>query len=170
MWFLQTMALKAFKKFKYFSKNSRALFKLPMKASRPSANKQSLSNISKISLDGWWMVQMIVLPFLAKFFIHSTTEMAMKESSPLVGSSQNKTNGFVRTSAANARRRFSPPLSPFCKFSPPIIVFSHFFKFSFIQRSRALASTNTILPFSKKKERRSLHPAWPPQLAAFFCP
>ena len=41
-------------------------------------------------LDGWWIVHMIVLPFLDKFLMHSTTDTAMKESRPDVGSSQNR--------------------------------------------------------------------------------
>ena len=72
----------------------RLVWSLP---SRPSASKQRRSNSSNISLDGWWIVQMMVFPLLARFFMHSTMDMAMNESRPLVGSSQNKMDGFVIT-------------------------------------------------------------------------
>ncbi len=96
----------------WLSKKAWALSWSPMYASLPSVRKQTLSNISKISLDGWWMVQMIVLPFLARSFMLSTIDMAIKESRPLVGSSQNRIEGLVRISEANDRRRISPPDMP----------------------------------------------------------
>ena len=87
--------------------------------------------------------------------MQSTTDIAINESSPLVGSSQNNKLGFVinyiklmlstpsmfqviysifvYTSQANANLLFSPPDIPFIFFeTDPIKVFSHFFKLSFI--------------------------------------
>jgi len=72
------------------------------------------------------MVQMIVLPFLARSFMLSTIDMAIKESRPLVGSSQNRIEGLVRISEANDRRRISPPDMPFMSRSMlPIRLFLH---------------------------------------------
>jgi len=72
---------------------------------------------------------MIVLPLRAKLFIDSTIDMAMNESRPLVGSSQNKIEGLVRISEANESRRRSPPEMPLIPLSGyPILAFSHFFK------------------------------------------
>jgi hypothetical protein len=48
------------------------------------------------------MVQMTVLPCLARLPSRPITEAAMKESRPLVGSSQNRSGGSVRTYGGNA--------------------------------------------------------------------
>ena len=58
--------------------------------------------------------------------------MAINESKPLVGSSQNKILGLVIISDANASRLRSPPDIPFTPFSGlPISVFSHFVKLNY---------------------------------------
>ncbi len=67
-------------------KNTCASSRLPRNAKRPSAIKQSLSNMHTSSLDGWCIVHKIVLPLLAKPCMHSTIDCAMYESSPDVGS------------------------------------------------------------------------------------
>ena len=99
---------------------------------RPSAIKHNRSNLEKTSLDGWWMVQMMVFPCWASFCMQSTIDIAINESSPLVGSSQNNKLGLVMSSQANASRRRSPPDMPLMPVSTdPISVSSHFFKLSF---------------------------------------
>ncbi len=69
---------------------------------KPSANKQSVSNLWKISELGWWIVHIIVLPLLARSRMQSTKIIDINESTPLVGSSQNSKLGSVISSDANA--------------------------------------------------------------------
>ena len=77
-------------------------------------------------------MHIIVLPFRAKFFILSTIDIAIKESKPDVGSSQNNIPGSLITSEANVNRRLSPPDIPFISNSGlPIVVFLHFSKLNF---------------------------------------
>lgn len=52
---------------------------------------------------------MIVCPLLAKSCITFTTDSAMEESSPVVGSSQNNNAGLFSSSLANESRLASPP-------------------------------------------------------------
>lgn len=63
-----------------------------------------------------------VLFLAASFCSTSTTLMAMYESSPVVGSSQNISEGFVRISDANANRLASPPEIPLISPVIPILV------------------------------------------------
>ena len=59
----------------------------------------------------------------------STIDMAIKESNPDVGSSQNNIEGLVITSEANDSRLRSPPEIPFTPRSgTPIVDFSHFLR------------------------------------------
>ena len=89
-------------------------------------------NISNNSLDGWWIVHIIVLPLLAKFFIDSTIDIAIYESNPLVGSSQNKIPGSLITSDANVNLLLSPPEIPLISNSGlPIVVCLHFSKLNY---------------------------------------
>ena len=78
-------------------------------------------------------MHIIVLPFRAKFFILSTIDIAIKESNPDVGSSQNSIIGLLITSDANDKRRLSPPEIPFILRSGlPILVSLHFSKLNFV--------------------------------------
>lgn len=70
---------------------------VPRKAVRPLANNSILSNMEYTSDEGWWMVQMIVLPLVAIDLSTLTTFCAINESSPDVGSSQNISGGSVNT-------------------------------------------------------------------------
>lgn len=81
----------------YALKKLQASFGEPRKATRPSAISRTLSNMAKISEEGWWMVMTTVFPFSAMFFSTSTTFCAINESRPEVGSSQNISGGSVRT-------------------------------------------------------------------------
>ena len=72
------------------------------------------------------MVQMIVFPVLAKSFMLSTIAMAINESKPLVGSSQNNMDGLVMISEAKDKRLISPPEMPLIALSgSPIKVSAH---------------------------------------------
>lgn len=55
-----------------------------------------VSNRKKISDDGWWIVQTIVLPWSANFLIACTKINAIDESKPDVGSSQKSNGGSLR--------------------------------------------------------------------------
>ena len=55
--------------------------------------------MAKTSEDGWWMVQRMVLPRVAMSFIILTMILALKESRPVAGSSQNSRGGSVRICA-----------------------------------------------------------------------
>ena len=113
----------------YFSKKLIAFNLLPIYANLPSEIRQNLSNISNNSLDGWCIVHIIVFPFLAKFFIVSTIDIAINESRPLVGSSQNNIPGSLITSDANVNLLLSPPDIPLISNSGlPIVTFLHFSK------------------------------------------
>lgn len=74
-------------------------------------------------------MQIIVFPFLARFLMLSVIELAMYESKPDVGSSQNRIDGFVIISEAKASLRFSPPDIPFAP-KTPIKVSWHFLRFN----------------------------------------
>ena len=67
----------------------------------------------------------MVFPDFAKLFMRSMMLMAMNESRPLVGSSQNRREGFVKNSEANDNLFFSPPDIPLI-LSSPIRTFSAF--------------------------------------------
>mmetsp|Transcript_16060 Transcript_16060/g.60754 ORF Transcript_16060/g.60754 Transcript_16060/m.60754 type:complete len:413 (+) Transcript_16060:845-2083(+) len=77
----------------------------------PSARSSSWSARGIRDALGWWMVQMMVrfcsCASRRKMVI---TLSAEAPSSPLVGSSRKMSEGSPRSSAATARRRFSPPL------------------------------------------------------------
>ena len=76
------------------------------------------------------MVHTTVLPMpLVTRFMLSTMDMAMNESRPLVGSSQNRMVGLTSSSVAKAKRRLSPPDMPVMS-TVPISVSSHFFRFN----------------------------------------
>lgn len=101
---------------------------VPKKAVLPSAIKHNLSNSSNSSEDGWCSVTTTVLPFLDMSCNNLTTLRAMNESSPVVGSSQNRIDGFVRNSPAKASLLRSPPEMPLTIPGTPIWQFSHFFR------------------------------------------
>ena len=85
-----------------------------------------MSNSSTIWLLGWWMVQITVLPWLARLLSISTTLVAIKLSRPEVGSSQNIKAGLVRTSEARDSLFIWPPEMPFTPWSGfPITVSAH---------------------------------------------
>lgn len=65
---------------------------------------------------------MIVLPFLAKSFNISITEVAVNESKPVVGSSKKIRLGSVINSTPIEVLFLSPPETPLIK-GPPIFVF-----------------------------------------------
>ena len=56
-----------------------------------------LSNMAYTSDEGWWMVQMMVLPWAANCCSAVTKLWAMNESRPDVGSSANSSGGSVMT-------------------------------------------------------------------------
>jgi hypothetical protein len=53
-------------------------------------------------------VQITVFPVFANDLMHSTTDITINESSPVVGSSQNRIDGLVIISDAKASLLFSP--------------------------------------------------------------
>ncbi len=55
-----------------------------------------MSNKKKISDDGWWIVQTIVLPWSVNFLIACIKLNAIDESKPVVGSSQKSNGGSLR--------------------------------------------------------------------------
>lgn len=98
----------------------------PIKAIFPSVKRINWLNILNTCEEGWWIVQITVLPLEAIIFISVTISWAEDASKPVVGSSQNKRAGSVNsykngnlhsgfcykirfTSVAKARRFFSPP-------------------------------------------------------------
>ena len=68
----------------------------PMNATLPFAIRRMWSSIWNSWDEGWWIEQMIVLPCDAISLSREMTLIAMNESNPLVGSSQNIIDGFVR--------------------------------------------------------------------------
>lgn len=87
----------------------------------PLQSKISLSNLLKISVDGWWITLTTVLPLLAKSLNKNIIVTAVFESSPVVGSSKNIIDGFVRSSTPIEVRFLSPPDIPRMS-SDPIFV------------------------------------------------
>lgn len=63
------------------------------------------------SADGWWMVQMVVLPLSANRFRSDRHWEAADESRPVVGSSKKMTRGLSTSSSAIDRRFCWPPLN-----------------------------------------------------------
>lgn len=70
---------------------------------------------------------MIVLPAVARSFRVSITEVAVKESRPVVGSSKNIKLGSVISSTPIEVLFLSPPDTPLIK-GPPIFVSLHLFR------------------------------------------
>jgi hypothetical protein len=68
------------------------------------------------------MVLMTVLPLIARSFKVSITEVAVNESSPVVGSSKKIRLGSVISSTPIEVLFLSPPDTPLTK-GPPILVF-----------------------------------------------
>ena len=71
------------------------------------------------------MVEITVLPDIANSLKVSMTEVAVKESKPVVGSSKKIRVGSVINSTPMEVLFLSPPETPLTK-GPPIFVFLHF--------------------------------------------
>ena len=56
------------------------------------------SNVSKISMEGWWMVTITVRPLRDTFLTACITMTAARASRPLVGSSMKTTDGLATIS------------------------------------------------------------------------
>lgn len=65
----------------------------------------------------------MVCPDEANTLIKLTTDSAIDESRPVVGSSQNSSGGLSSNSLANERRFASPPEMPFLMPLTPILEF-----------------------------------------------
>jgi len=72
---------------------------------------------------------MIVRPLLARSFRVSMTDVAVKESRPVVGSSRKIRFGSVISSTPIDVRFLSPPETPLIN-GPPIFVFAHLLNLS----------------------------------------
>ena len=66
--------------------------------------RSSSSNDSKMSMEGWWMVQTMVLLVLTMFLTARMTMAAARASSPDVGSSMKMMLGLATSSTAIVRR------------------------------------------------------------------
>mmetsp|Transcript_223 Transcript_223/g.727 ORF Transcript_223/g.727 Transcript_223/m.727 type:complete len:264 (-) Transcript_223:466-1257(-) len=88
----------------------------------PPVSSTTSSKSAKMEPLGWWMVQIIVLPALARDARTLITFSAWKESSPVVGSSQ-KIGALesTRSSSPMLRRFFSPPEIPLVFLSPTMV-------------------------------------------------
>ena len=94
------------------------------------------------------MVQMIVFPVLAKSFMLSTIAMAINESKPLVGSSQNNMDGLVMISEAKDKRLISPPEMPFTSNSGfPINESLHLYRFKSSRTELTLFKRSSFVAF-----------------------
>mmetsp|Transcript_41604 Transcript_41604/g.102524 ORF Transcript_41604/g.102524 Transcript_41604/m.102524 type:complete len:245 (-) Transcript_41604:541-1275(-) len=72
----------------------------------------ALLNRLKAYAVGEWMVAMMVVSLVTRLFTTLITSFAVNESSPLVGSSRNSTEGLVMSAMAMLVRFFCPPLMP----------------------------------------------------------
>lgn len=79
-------------------------------ASRALAH--TLWNMSQMAERGWWMAATMVCPRAARLLRCSMMLRAAKESSPVVGSSRNNSDGRAMSAHAMLSLRFSPPASP----------------------------------------------------------
>mmetsp|Transcript_7179 Transcript_7179/g.11915 ORF Transcript_7179/g.11915 Transcript_7179/m.11915 type:complete len:301 (+) Transcript_7179:857-1759(+) len=91
---------------------------------RPLFIRMRWSNDSKISEEGWWMVNRTLAPALATFFRTLQSCKAENESRPEVGSSRNTMLGFVTNSTPTLVRLRSPPEMPLSR-APPTKVSEH---------------------------------------------
>jgi len=92
------------------------MFPLQMRISR--------SKELKISVEGWWIVDITLTPLRLKIFKSSTTCRAVELSSPVVGSSKKSIEGLVRSSTPMDVLFLSPPETPLIK-ELPTFVFLH---------------------------------------------
>ena len=90
----------------------------------PSQSNINRSNSQKSSDDGWWIVEITVLPYWASFFNSKITCKAVVESNPVVGSSKKIIPGFVTSSTPIDVLFLSPPEIPLMKVFP-ILVLAH---------------------------------------------
>lgn len=109
----------------------------------------------KISDEGWWIVEITVLPAPASLFRNLMRLRDVVESSPVVGSSKKIMEGLMSSSKPIEVRFFSPPDTPRMRVSP-IHVFLHFsnprflivrftlFSFSASVRSGSLRSVTNL--------------------------
>ncbi len=75
----------------------------------PSDKTRSLSNISKIIPEGWWMVHMIACPLLDSFRSKVQIDQAVSLSSPDVGSSRKISNSGRAASSTPMVKSFRCP-------------------------------------------------------------
>mmetsp|Transcript_168663 Transcript_168663/g.536328 ORF Transcript_168663/g.536328 Transcript_168663/m.536328 type:complete len:212 (-) Transcript_168663:232-867(-) len=78
----------------------------------PSDNRSKWLNDSKISRRGWWIEQRTVQPRPVCLSNKSTTNPALLESNPEVGSSTHRRDVFRSSRMAKLTRRRSPPDMP----------------------------------------------------------
>jgi len=97
-------------------------------------------NYMKIWEEGWWIVEITVLPCLASLFKNLIKLRDVVESRPVVGSSKKIIEGFISNSRPMEVLFLSPPDTPLILVSP-IQVSLHFY------RPRFLIIISTLLTF-----------------------
>jgi hypothetical protein len=86
---------------------------LPKYATRPIESTMQLSKPAKTEAGGWWIVHAIVMARAWAIFLRKLMIMtAEAESTPLVGSSRNSTDGRFASATAIESRRLLPPERP----------------------------------------------------------
>ena len=84
----------------------------------------SRSKELKISVEGWWIVDITLTPLRLSSFSNSTTCRAVELSNPVVGSSKKSIEGLVSSSTPIDVLFLSPPETPLIK-ELPTFVFLH---------------------------------------------
>mmetsp|Transcript_7250 Transcript_7250/g.30898 ORF Transcript_7250/g.30898 Transcript_7250/m.30898 type:complete len:537 (-) Transcript_7250:2059-3669(-) len=88
----------------------------------PLCSRSRSSNMRKISREGWWMVEMTVLPIFATLCTSVMTMSAARESNPEVGSSRKNTGALDTNSTATVSTFLWPGERPFAEPELPIIL------------------------------------------------
>lgn len=99
---------------------------------------------------------MTVLPLAARSLRVSITDVAVKESRPVVGSSKKMRLGSVMSSTPMDVLFLSPPETPFTR-GPPILVFWHLFNLNSVTISSTLYIFSSSVPLSLSLAANSRH-------------
>ena len=122
----------------------------------PLQIKINLSKELKISVEGWWIVDITLTPLRLRILSNSTTCKAVELSRPVVGSSKNNIDGFVRSSTPMEVLFLSPPEMPRIK-ELPTLVFLHLVKPSSLINLLTLSILCSSFKFFSLKSAVSLN-------------
>ena len=129
------------------AKYSPIFWALPKYATRPAERIIALSKPAKTEAGGWWIVQTTAMFCATAISVRKPIIMtAEAESTPEVGSSRKRTDGFFDSATAIDSRRLLPPESPRMNSLPALVCCESVRPTSLIILSMAAARSSAERP------------------------